>query len=148
MAESVAERAKAGEHEEGQDELFPMGSLDGDGKSLKTLIKAGSSVKATVKMRTAEVPAKGGLLDPEGERTLVVTVRPGKVEAVPHHDGEGKVVDWTQRQSLDPVYVEAASSYGAGQIEAMFAALLADDPKAAGGLLDKLGGRVKAELKS
>ena len=151
MAESIGDRAARGEHEQepeqAQDELFPMGTVDGDGRSLKTLMRATAPVRSTVSMASAEIPSGGGLFDPERERTLLVTVLPEKVEHVPIHEGS-RVKEWKQRQTLRPVFVESASSYGAAQIEAMFAALLADDPRDAAKVLDKLKGRVESELAS
>jgi hypothetical protein len=150
-AESIRDRAARGEHEgeseQAQDELFPMGTVDGDGRSLKTIMKANAPTRSTVSISSAEIPSGGGLFDPERERTLLVTIEPGKVELVPVHK-DGKVSEWKQRQTLRPTFIESASSYGAAQIEAMFTALLADDPRDAGKLLDKLKDRVESELAS
>jgi hypothetical protein len=150
MAESIGERAARGEHEAGepeQEQLFPMGTVEGDGRNLKTLIRPNAPIRSTVSMRKAEVPSAGGLFDPDRERMLLVTVEPSKIEHVPIRDG-GRVKEWKQRQTLRPVYIEGTTSYGAAQIEAMFTALLADDPRDAGKLLDKLRGRVEAELQN
>jgi hypothetical protein len=138
MGESISERAANGGDE--QDELFPLGSIEGGTKTLKTLIPAGSEVRSTVSMKSAEVPASGGIFDPGFEGKLLVTVVLGKVETVPLRE-EGRVVRWKVRQVVEAVHVERVQAGGAGAIEASFGDLLAEDAKAAGKLLDKLKAR-------
>jgi hypothetical protein len=46
-AKSVADRAAQGEGQEPDPELFPMGKLEGDGVTLKTLVKGGQENRLT-----------------------------------------------------------------------------------------------------
>src|SRR4051794_4660230 len=72
---SVADAAANGEHEEEptEDELFPLGSIEGDPKvTLKNLIKSGKPIEYTVSMRSAEVPLRGGLPDPDAFHRIFV----------------------------------------------------------------------------
>ena len=143
MGQSIEDRAANGDGSE-QDELFPAGSVDGDGVTLAKLRKPGQSVEATVSLSSAEVPSGGGLVDPEREGRLLVTYEPGKVEEVPVRE-EGRVVSWKERQHLRVVHVERVAR-GGDHIEASFVELLDGDPKTAGKLLDRLQKRAKAAL--
>lgn len=142
MAESIADRAEQGEE---QEELFPTGSLEGDGITLKTLVKGGKGQTLTVSIKKAEVPSSAGLADPEKVRMLLVTCEPGKVESVPMRE-EGKVVEWKHRQTYTPIFIEGVQRGEAGRLEAMFTDLLGEDPAAAGKLLDRLQERAQAAL--
>jgi hypothetical protein len=142
--ESIADRAENGEGDGDDDELFPLGNVEGGPKTLKNLIRAGATVKSTISLASAEVPAGEGIFDPEAEGRLLVTFALGKVEVVPLK-AEGKVQSYKVRQTLTPVYVERVSADG-GDIEASFEALLDGDPKAAGKLLDKLQSRATKAL--
>jgi hypothetical protein len=146
---SIEGRAANGEAEQEAPELFPAGSLKGDGKSLKTLIKPGQAVKSTVSMMSAEVPISGGgLLDPDREGMVLVTYELAKLEPVPEREGDRgdrKIVGWKVRQVVRPVYVEPVSGE-AGTIEAAFAALVDASAKDAGALLDRLHARMSDAL--
>lgn len=146
---SITGRAANGEGDEPEIELFPQGSVQGDGKSLKSLIKPGHSVQPTVSLMSAEVPiSTGGLLDPEREGMLLVTYELAKLEPVPVREGDRgdrKIVGWKIRQQLRPVYIEPVQGE-AGTIEAAFAALADASPKDAGALLDRLHTRMSDVL--
>lgn len=146
-AASIAQRAA---DDEPEPELFPMGSVEGDAKTLKTLIRAGQSVKQTVSIGRAEVPLTGtGLLDPDKEGMLLVSYEVAGYEPVPEREGErheGKrVVGWKLRTNLRAIHVERVNGEE-GAIEANFAALLDADEERAGALLDRLGARTAAKL--
>lgn len=150
---SISERAANGEGaepDEEQPELFPQGSIEGDAKTLKTLIKAGLPVEQTVAMGSAEVPiSSGGLIDPEKEGMLLVTYEAAGYKPVPVREGErheGKrVKGWKIRTYLRPIHVERVNGE-AGAIEANFAALLDADEAEAGALLDRLSARTSSKL--
>lgn len=150
--DSIEGRAANGENGGGEfePELFPTGSIDGDAKTIKTLIRAGMPVKTTASLMSAEVPTRGGLLDPERNGHLLVAFEVAKYEPIVEREGEPgakKVVGWKIRQHLRPVYVETIDG-GAGEIEASFAALLDGDPKGAAALVDRLQGRVAEVLQT
>lgn len=107
---SIGDRAGAGEHEQPEEELFPLGSLEGDGKSLKTLLRGGLPVEVTTSILSAEVPIRGGgLLDPERAGKVLVSYEVAKVETVLIRE-EGKIVKAKIRQVLRPTYVEAGAA--------------------------------------
>jgi len=154
MAEdgSIADRARHGdggpEVDEPQAEMFPAGVLDGDAKTLKTLIRSGLPVETTIAMRSAEVPNRGGLLDPERSGKVLVTFEPDKYDVVPVREGEPgnkRIASWKVRQMIRPTYVEGVDA-ATGDIEAAFEVLLDGDPNAAGALLDRLQDRARAAI--
>lgn len=143
-ASSVEDRAAAGEGEE-PDELFPMGTLKGDGVTLAKFLKPGKENKQAVKIKAVRVDSSAGLADPEKDRTLLVTCEPGKIELVTHK-GEGKVVRYTTVQVYEPVFVEGVQRGDAGRLEAAFKQLLLDDPKGAAKALDTMKADALTEL--
>ena len=147
---SVAERAANGESDEPEEELFPLGSLDGDSKvTLKTLIKSNADVFKKASMGTAAVPIKGsGFFDPEEEVTLLVRALPGGIVPVPTHEktdgSRHKVKSWNLTQQLTPIHVQDAGSMytreqvvelldEAGVASAVVSRLLGEEPRAAQG---------------
>lgn len=145
MEKSVADRAAAGEHEQEDEQLFPMGSLSGDGVPLSKLVKPGKDNKLTVSISKAEVPSGAGLADPDKDRTLLMTCEPGKVEVVPHKQ-DGKVVRYTTRQTYAPIFIEPVQRGDAGRLEAAFRQLILDDPSGAAKALDAMKKRATEEL--
>jgi hypothetical protein len=145
---SIEGRAANGEGDDAP-ELFPLGSLEGDGVTLKTIVKPSEKVETTVAMMSAEVPSSGGLLDPRREGMLLVTYELAQAPLVPKREGDrarGKqIVGWKIRQQVRPIFVEQVSGE-AGALEANFAALLAEDPAKAGALLDRMRERAEAAL--
>lgn len=118
---------------EPEGELFSLECLEDDG--VPTLLHG----------RYICVDSGSGLADPEKDRTLLVTCEPGKVETIPHKEG-GKVVRYTTVKVYTPVYVENVQRGDAGRVEAIFAQLVKDDPKAAARALDAMRGRAGLEL--
>lgn len=132
--------AQSTEEEQGQQDdvqLFPMGSIEGDGVSLKTFIRGNRDNKLTVKIKSTRVPSGSGLADPEKDRVLLVTCEPGKVETVPHKE-EGKVVRYTTVQVYEPIFVEGVQRGDVGRMEAAFKSMLTDDPDSAAKMLDRM----------
>lgn len=145
MESSIKDRAEAGEHEEPDVELFPVGSIEGEG--IKRLARPGKDNAFEVKIKAIGVPSRGGLADPEKVRTLIVSCEPGQSVEVPHKE-DGKVVRYTTRQHYTPIYVEAVQRGDAGRLEAMFLGLLKDDAKGAAKALDAMQARAKETLGS
>lgn len=143
-----ADRAAAGEHEQVDDlELFPTGTLDGDGPTPQTLVKKGMPVELTVSLMKAEVPNRGGLIDPDQVGRALVTYLPAKVDEVPVRGDDDKVKSWKIRQNLRVTYVEAASDT-AGLIVKLFDELQATSPSEAGALLDRLQAAARSSLQA
>lgn len=131
-------------------ELFPQGSLAGDGKSLKNLVKASDRVELTVSMASAEVPAPkdAGLLDDEKEHLILVTCEVANYHPVPIREGdkgEKKKKGYKIRTTLRPIYLEQLKGE-VGTIEAGFAALCSEKASDAAALYERLGKRLEAEL--
>jgi hypothetical protein len=106
---SITDRATSGEEEQ---EEFPLGLFEPeDRKTLKTLIRSGLPVEMTVSMRSAEVPLRGGLPDPDKAHRFLMTSVVSKVEEVAQREGEDDAVTgWKVRVTLRPTYVEAIST--------------------------------------
>lgn len=113
---SIEQRARDGEEPEPTDEeLFPLGSLDGDPKvTLKNLLNPRVPTEISASMGTAAVPIKGaGFFDPEREITLLVRVLPGGPVPVATRrkgDEKHKIEKWRVTQPLTPIYVQEAGS--------------------------------------
>ena len=114
---SISQRARDGEEPEQptDEELFPLGSLEGDSAvTLKTLLKPRVPVEISASMGTAAVPIKGsGFFDPEQEITLLVRVLPGgpvPVATRKKGDEKAKIEKWRVTQPLTPIYVQEAGS--------------------------------------
>jgi hypothetical protein len=94
-------------HPDELNELFPHGSLDGDGMDLKRLIKPGLPVEYTKSLLKGEVPGRKGLTNPEGERRATVTHQLAEVVIVIKRE-DGEIVGYKIREKLRPTYVEVA----------------------------------------
>ncbi len=103
---SIEDRAGDGDHEVPEEELFPTGSLEGDSKTLATLLRRNLPIETTVSLRAAEVPLREGLPDPERAKRLNVTAQFEKVEVVLIRE-EGQIVGAKARVIFRPTYVEA-----------------------------------------
>lgn len=133
-----------------EDELFPLGTLPGDGVMLKTLIKPSHRVELTVSMMSAEIdaPKDQGLLDPDKEGLLLVTYEIANYHPTPIREGQPgdkRLVGWKIRQAIRPIYHEPVRGE-AGTVEAGFAALCTADPSAAAALHARMGKRLEKEL--
>jgi hypothetical protein len=140
---SIEERAA---DQDGQMEAFPMGAVDGDAKvSLRSLVKVGESVEFTAAMRSAEVPLRGGLIDPRKGGRLLVSYEGAKVEVVPKRE-DGQVAGWKVRQSLRPTFVEPVGQTDADLIEHYFRELIAASPSEGGALADRIAAVAAEQL--
>lgn len=119
------------------EELFPLGTLEGDDFTPQKIIKKGLPIEVTVAIGQAEVPMPtGGLLDPNKQGRALVSYAFAKNVEIPQTD-EGKIVGWKVRQMLRAIYVKPANDEAA-LIRDEFKALLALDESAAGRVLDEL----------
>jgi hypothetical protein len=144
---SVADRAADGESD--QLEAFPVGVIEGDAKvTHKTLIRPGEAVEYTVSLGRAEVPMRGGLVDPrKAGRCLVSYEAADGGLPVPQRE-DGKVKAWKIRQSLRPVYVEPWPLEDAEAIGLLFGTLMEASPQAAMKLVDGLQARAAEYLRT
>jgi hypothetical protein len=124
---------------EAQGEMFPDGALDGDGKSLRTLVKPGLVNETTCSIGKAEVPLRGGLPDPDKQVRALVTAVFHKTEVIATRDPDApKVTGWKTRVSLRSEFVETVPATDEDLITQRFKAMLEVDPNAAARLLDDL----------
>lgn len=139
--DSVAGRAEAGEHEQEAEEMFPAGTLEGEGPDIRTIVKKGLPTTLEFSLSKAAVPARGaGLYDPNKQGRALVTFLPGKHHPLPLREDDAdpnKVTGWKVTQDLRVVHVEQASDVPA-LIRSQFELLAAGDAAAAGRLLDQL----------
>jgi hypothetical protein len=139
-ARSISDRAANGDSET-VEELFPVGAVDGDGVSLKQLVKPGHKVETTAALSRAEVPLRNGLPDPSRRLRMLVTGIPGKVHSLPLREDDGKpeaVTGWKLAQDVRVDHVENVPLTERELILNRFAAIVDESPSAAGGLLDDL----------
>lgn len=114
-------------YEEDAESLFPQGFFEGDEKTIKNLIKAGSPVEVTVSLMSAEVPSRtSGLLDPDNESQVLVTYEVSKYHVVPKREGETgdkSLAGWKIRQQIRPTYVQRGQFYTREQVIEILAEL-------------------------
>ncbi len=95
-----------------QQKLFDMGGFDGDpGVTPQNIIDEDAEIELTASLGTAEVPLKGGLVDPEQRVRLFVTAEyAGKVD-VPVRDRETREIEsWKVRAKFRPTRCESIES--------------------------------------
>ena len=102
------ERTGAGGGEDDPaEELFPHGSLDGDGINLKDLIQPGKPVEYTKSLLKGEVPGRRQLTNPAGQRRALVTHELAEVVIVIRRE-DNEIVGYKIREKLRPTYVQEA----------------------------------------
>jgi hypothetical protein len=132
-----------------QIEAFPLGAVDGDAKvSLKTLIKPGEPVTYTCSMRSAEVPLRGGLVNPRTTGRLLMTYEAfdGGLPVPERDDDTRQVVGWKVRQQLRPVYVEPVEGDLPEMVEAWFDRVMEESAEVGGALADRIAAKAAARL--
>jgi hypothetical protein len=147
-AASIEERTANGETIEPDDELFPLGSLEGDSVTPQTYVRKGLPITVTASLMSAEVPNRGGLLKPDRYGRLLITYLPGKKDDVPLREDRtdaAKVTGYKLRQHLRVTYVQDAND-PAALIAQEFEGLLATEPEAAGALLERLTAKTTEAL--
>lgn len=112
-ADPYVDEATSFEDLEGeQGVMFPHGSLDGDPNvTMQNIIRTGLPTLITVKMRGAEVPLEGGLLDPEEMVRLFVTAEFFSMKPVPVRDKHTReITEWKIAVELRPTFVQRAEA--------------------------------------
>lgn len=109
--ESIADRAEAIAHGDTPDEeLFPLGVMEGDPWTLDQIRKSKKPIEVTVALSRAEVPMRDGLPDPGKSGRVAATHETAKYEVVPvkeeQPDGEKIIVSWKIRVNLRVTYVQ------------------------------------------
>lgn len=143
----------AGDSSGGEDpgpELFPEGTVEGDGLSLKNLIKPGQDVTMTIALMSHEIdaPKDGGLIDPDRKVFLLVEGVVAKPIPVPQRDSDKdalKVTGWKVRQQVRPVAINRVKGESV-DLQAAFRAILEQDQAKAGALLDALNAAYREAL--
>lgn len=138
---SIGERAGNGDAGVPEEELFPKGSLPGDDITPQSIVKRGLPTTLMVSLMKAEVPFRGkGLADPNRFTRVLVQCLPAKVNELPLREDKAdpaKVTGWKVTQELRVVHVATADE-PAALMRSEFEVLLAEEPKAAGALLEEL----------
>lgn len=137
---SVSDRAAGGEHRDEPEQMFPVGSLDGDGIAPNRWIKDGVPTELVVSLSKAEVPLHGaGLPDANGYGRCMVTYLPGKKHELPIREDKNETAKVTGKKvsvDLRATFVQDANDVPA-LVRREFEGLLATSPAAAGKLLDE-----------
>lgn len=126
-----------------QESLFENGVLDGDpALTPNTLISPGTKVSTRVKMNGAQVPLRGGLIDPTKEVRVAAVCHASTYHQTPigewRDDGTRNIEEWKINAVLTPTYVEYLGT-GEESVEREFDRMLAaGNSSGAGRLLDKL----------
>jgi hypothetical protein len=113
-ARAAAMAANGGEFGGEQEEMFPMGAVQGDHKvTMKTIAPSNTSRKTEAKMRATAIPLRDGLVRYGELVELLVTVEAGKVEEKPDLEepeagGRRKLLGLKDVQHFRPVYVTSA----------------------------------------
>jgi hypothetical protein len=145
---SISDRAANGE---AQDEMFPLGSLEGDQKTLGNLIR-GKPTTTTVSLARAEVPLRDGLLDPGKTGRVLVHYEPAKYEVVLEREDDGtgqrRLVGAKIRNHARPIYAEPYPADVGDAFDEAFDRLLASSPQAAGERLDGAKDRLSEYLRT
>lgn len=110
---SIEERAADGETREEEDGQFVIGEIAGENITLGKLIRGNLPITFERSLMSASVPGRDGMLDPNGETTLVVNVEVAKYEPIPIRErgkGDTKIVGWKIREHLRVVHTARADT--------------------------------------
>ena len=137
-ARSIEERAENGEHEEVAEELFPRGAVENDGKSIDVIFRRHrTKVETTVALSRAEVPLRGGLVEPDADVLLLVRGTVSHYVPRPTRDDAGKQDGWKVQTVLRSAYVESLGSE-AQAIEGLYRRLIEKSPQGATEVLEAI----------
>jgi hypothetical protein len=98
----------------GEQAEFPLGTIEGDAKTVKNLIKSGLPITVEASLTSAKVPMTGGLADPDKAGRVMVSHEAAKYLLIPQREGEPgskKIVGWTIRCQLRSTYVEPGAAF-------------------------------------
>jgi hypothetical protein len=136
---SIADRAEQGEE---QGEMFPLGVLEGDERTLGNLTRGKPITELTVSLGAAEIPLRGGLLDPGRLGRALITYEPANYVTVPERetqaDGSRKIVGWKVRNVTRAVYAEPVEEDPVDFAEWAFRRALSADPQRGAELADRV----------
>lgn len=125
------------------DELFPMGLLDGDNRTLSNLVKGSGATNVELKasISKAAVPLQGGLIDPHKSGRAIVHYEAASYKQVPTRedmgDGVKSIVSWSFVCELRPTYVQPLGT-DEETIIALFERYMLANMQAASKLADRL----------
>lgn len=103
---SVADRDDDGE---GEEQLFPHGSLSGDPSfNLWSLFKKKHQYRIKAKMKAIPVDVQGdGLFDPEHRHNAQIRTRLSHIVVTPEYNDHGGIVGWDVVQHLFPEHISS-----------------------------------------
>jgi hypothetical protein len=98
--------------DDGLEELFERGVLDGDNRTLSNLIRRNQPVEVVASFSMKDVPIREGLLDPEEPGRVLLTYRPKDYKLKPKRerqaDGSMNVIGWQLAHSTEGLFAEPA----------------------------------------
>jgi hypothetical protein len=134
---SVEERAANGEHEY-DEELFPRGVVEHDGKGIDVIFRRHrTKVDASVVLSRAEVPLRGGLLEVDTPVHLLTRAEVSHYVPKPTRGPDGRQDGWHVQTVLKSAYTSALGDTQ-GAMVALFRDLLEVSPQEAAVALDRL----------
>jgi hypothetical protein len=146
---SIGERGESGESGVPEEELFPQGSLPGEGRSPQTYVKKGLPTELRVALSKAEVPLRGaGVPDPDKFGRAIVTYLPGKKHELPLREDANdpaRTTGFKVTVDLRVTHVADANDT-AGLILTEWEVLLAQDEGAAAELFAEMRSMIEASL--
>jgi hypothetical protein len=146
---SISERAEDGDAGVPEQEMFPSGSLDGEGVTPQTYVRKGLPTELRVALSKAEVPLRGsGVPNPNQFGRAIITYLPGAQKALPVREDKNdpaKVTGHKVTVDLRVTHVADANDT-AGLVRTEFEVLLAQEPNRAAALLDELRSMVTEAL--
>lgn len=138
---SIEQRGEEGDSGVPEEELFPQGSLPGEGVTVQTYAKKGLPTELRVSLSKTEVPLRGsGVPDPNKFGRAIVTYLPGKKHELPLREDANdpaKTTGFKVTVDLRVTHVADANDT-AGLIRTEWEVLLAQDETAAAGLFAEM----------
>lgn len=146
---SIEQRGESGDSGVPEEELFPQGSLPGEGVTPQTYVKKGLPVELMVALSKAEVPLRGaGVPDPNKFGRAIVTYLPGKKHDLPLREDANdpaKVTGYKLTVDLRVTHVADANDTAA-LILNEWEVLLAQDESGAAGLFATMRSMIEDAL--
>jgi hypothetical protein len=153
---TIAERAAAaanGAHEQDltQQQLFENGVLDGDPEiTVNNLVGPNETVTTRVAMRGAQVPLRGGLIDPRSRVRVSALCQVSRYIKTPigewRDDDTRNIEEWKVSAELTPIFVEYLGTGEDAVMREFDRMLAAGNTSGAGRLLDNMRAKMEKVL--
>lgn len=145
---SIGDRAEDGDSGVPEEELFPHGTLAGDGVTPQNIVRKGMPATLKVALTKQSIDLVGaGMKDPNKYGRALVTYLPAPIHETPVREDKAdpaKVTGWKIIQDLR--VIRAVDAVPADLVRTEFEVMLVEDAKAAAALLDELQAMAAAAL--